>query len=1167
MTLENLFRLLEEKNIRVHADRDELVVRAPRGAMDPDLAEVLKKSKAELLVALQRKPVPGAQPAAGNDDNGLRRSGPRITPGMLPLVKLSQDAIDDVVTKVPGGAANVQDIYPLVPLQEGILYHHLAASEGDPYLLPSLLGFARRQRLDSFLAALQAVIDRHDILRTGIVWQGLEQPVQVVCRRAVLPVQEVELDPAQGDIARQLEARYDPRHFRLDVSEAPLLRCYLAEDKVNSRWLLRILAHHLVIDHATLELLFGEALAFEQGKGDELPAPVPFRNFVAQVSRGMSEAEHEAFFRDMLGDIDEPTAPFGILDVRGDGGDITEARLEVERAVAKAIRRHTRRLGVSAASVLHLAWAMVLGRLTGRDDVVFGTVLFGRLQGGVQADRVLGLFINTLPLRIRLGDEGVQESIRRVHASFAQLLRHEHAPLALAQRCSRVAPPDPLFSTLFNYRHSAASAETVANVLSMGDGIELLGGEERTNYPVAMNVDDFADGLVLTAQTRAPIEPGRLCAYLHTALERLADALERAPSTPLRALDVLPESERRQLLIDWNRTARRYDADHRLHHLVTAQAARAPGAIAVEFGDATLTYGELERRSNRLGRHLRALGVRPGTPVGVFMERSLEMVLALYGILKAGGAYVPLDPEYPPERVAFMARDANAPVLLTQAHLRGRLPSTDATVVCLDADWPAIERESDADIGETASADDIAYVIYTSGSTGRPKGVLNSHRGIVNRLLWMQDAFGLSAGDRVLQKTPFSFDVSVWEFFWPLITGARLVVANPGGHRDPAYLSRLILEKGITTLHFVPSMLAAYLDQTDLNAPCVKRVIVSGEALSSDLRERFFRAARAELHNLYGPTEAAVDVTHWACRRDDRGRTVPIGRPVANTRLYILDRAMRPVLVGTAGELHIGGVQVARGSLNRPDLTAEKFIPDPFDDNPDARLYKTGDLARFLPDGNIEYLGRIDHQVKLRGFRIELGEIESVIARAPGVRTAVVTVREDTPGDQRLAAYLVAGQDGAPDIEQLRHRVEQSLPAYMVPSAYVFLDALPLTPSGKVDRRALPAPRTGVRATDAAAPPQGELERVMARIWEELLDIDQVQASDTFFDLGGHSLLSIKAVERFGRETGIRVAPTDLINQTLRQLVTGVERQRAAAGGATDTGRPEKSRDADRGRG
>jgi amino acid adenylation domain-containing protein len=507
--------------------------------------------------------------------------------------------------------------------------------------------------------------------------------------------------------------------------------------------------------------------------------------------------------------------------------------------------------------------------------------------------------------------------------------------------------------------------------------------------------------------------------------------------------------------------------------------------------------------------------------VGVCAERSLEMVVALLGVLKAGGAYVPIDPGYPAERIAYMLEDSGVPVLLAQARVAELLPPHGAQVVRLDADWPSIASESPEAPDVDVSPDGLAYVIYTSGSTGRPKGAMNAHRGVVNRLLWMQHAYALHPGDAVLQKTPFSFDVSVWEFFWPLLTGARLVVALPEGHRDPAYLAETVEREGITTLHFVPSMLRTFLDHADVRrCGSVRRVVSSGEALPADLVGQFFDAMpHADLHNLYGPTEAAVDVTAWPCSPADAGRVVPIGRPVANTRIYVLDRRSGdPSPTGVPGELHIGGVQVGRGYLGRPALTAATFVPDAFSPEPGARLYRTGDLARWRADGALEYLGRIDHQVKVRGFRVELGEIESVLASHPSVRQTVVVAREDVPGDARLVAYAVLA-GGAPAGEALRSWLRERLPEHMVPTVVVPMDALPLSPNGKIDRRALPAPERGPRESYVA--PRSPVEETLAEIWSEVLGVERVGVHDHFFDLGGYSLLGVKVVARVQQAFGV----------------------------------------------
>ncbi|HEX2077184.1 MAG TPA: amino acid adenylation domain-containing protein, partial [Longimicrobium sp.] len=539
--------------------------------------------------------------------NRIPDGSPVITPEMLPLVTFSQAEVDAVVATVPGGAANVQDVYPLAPLQEGFLFHHLATTEGDPYLQGTLSRFATREQLDAHLEAFGAVIARHDILRTAIVWEGLPEPVQVVWRQAPLPVEEVELDPAAGDVAGQLYRRFDPRRHRIDVRRAPLLRCHVAREADGESWVLLLLLHHLGGDHTTLDVLREEIETHLKGRADSLPEPAPFRNFVAQARLGVSQEEHREFFTEMLGDVDEPTAPFGLLDVRGDGSGIEQARLDVDEALAARLRERARALGVSAATVCHVAWAQVLGRASGRDDVVFGTLLFGRMQGGEGAERVMGPFINTLPVRVRTGTVAAEAGVRQTHAQLAKLLRHEHAPLVLAQRCSAVDASAPLFTSLLNYRYSKRKTPASAPAAPAPAGTASQGGE-RTNYPLALSVDDLGDGFSLIAQAPASVQPLRVCEMMHAALESLVQALETAPGAALGRLDVLPEAERARVVGEWNRTDAEY-ASACIHELFERQVERAPGATAVRFGDERLSYAELNARANRLAHHLRSRGV------------------------------------------------------------------------------------------------------------------------------------------------------------------------------------------------------------------------------------------------------------------------------------------------------------------------------------------------------------------------------------------------------------------------------------------------------------------------------------------------------------------------------------------------------------------------------
>ncbi|QNR42340.1 non-ribosomal peptide synthetase [Pseudomonas syringae] len=1055
-------------------------------------------------------------------DNLIVPGCERITPDMLPLADLDQAGIERVVASVPGGLANIQDIYALAPLQEGILYHHLAADEGDPYVLQMLFAFDDRECLAGFAAALQSVVERHDILRTSVVWEGLEQPVQVVWRNAKLSLEEVAIDPLDGDVLTRLRERFDPRHYRLDIGQAPLMRIAYAEDTTHQRLVGMLLFHHLALDHTSLEVVVEEMQASLQGQIEQLPAPVPYRNHVAQARLGISQAEHEAFFRDMLGDIDEPTLAYGIQDVQGDGSGIEEVNQLLDSQLSSRIRSIARQLGVSAASLAHLAWAQVAGRVSGREEVVFGTVLMGRMQGGNGADRALGMFINTLPLRISVGSQSALAAVKVTHQRLSALLGHEHASLSLAQRCSGVPSSLPLFSTLLNYRHSnngAASTDT----LSAWQGIQTLSMEERTNYPLCLNVDDLGDAFTLTIQAVQQINAQRIGEYMQVALHSLVEALEHTPHAALNSLPILPDDERELLLAGFNNTAHPYPRDVLIHQLIEHQVNQRPDACAVR-GDSgpLLTYAELNQQANQLAHRLIELGVQPDTRVAVSLRRGAEMVVALLGILKAGGAYVPIDPDLPSARQAYMLEDSSPRAVLTTLDLSENLPAMTLPVLILDDHQNSSQLAAQPTGNPDAKAlglqpNHLAYVLYTSGSTGTPKGVMNEHLGVVNRLLWARDAYHVDSNDRVLQKTPFGFDVSVWEFFLPLLAGAELVMARPGGHQDPDYLAQVMSDAGITLLHFVPSMLDVFLEhRSTRDFPQLRRVLCSGEALPRALQRRFEQHLKGvELHNLYGPTEAAIDVTAWECRPTDPGESVPIGRPIANIQMHVLDALGQLQPLGVAGELHIGGIGVARGYLNQPQLSAERFIADPFSNDPQARLYKTGDVGRWLANGALEYLGRNDFQVKIRGLRIEIGEIEAALAKHPAVHEAVITAREDIPGDKRLVAYYTqsAGHT-AVDIETLRGHLQQQLPEYMVPAIYVQLDTMPLTPNGKLDRKALPAPDGDALISRGYEAPESDTEMAIAHIWQDLLQLEQVGRHDHFFELGGHSLLAVKLIER-----------------------------------------------------
>ena len=787
---------------------------------------------------------------------------------------------------------------------------------------------------------------------------------------------------------------------------------------------------------------------------------------------------------------------------------------ELDAAQALELQVFCRREHVVPTLLLLSAYQVLLHRYSGQEDIIVGCPIAAWADIG--AEPRAGRSINTLPLRIAVtGELRFSEFLAAVRVKVLAACRHQGVSLAQVMEsgnplCNLSTPP--LFQTRFNMRNFSARptapAELPAEVWDSDHGL--------AQSDLALTVTERPDGIRLDWTYNCELFVEDDIRQLAECYRVLLCGILTDPAACLGDLPLLSPEQRQRILVQWNDTAHDYPGDKCVHELFEEQAKRTPDAVAVTCEDQQLTYQQLNARANQLAHHLRKLGVGPEVLVGLCVERSLEMIVGLLGILKAGGAYVPLDPAYPRERLALMLVDTVLKVLLTQEPLLAQLSTPVADVVCMDRDAMRLAVERQDNPALLASAENIAYVIYTSGSTGRPKGAQNTHRGICNRLLWMQDTYPLTVEDRVLQKTPYSFDFSVCECLWPLFTGARLVLARPGGHKDPRYLVDLIVEQQITTLHFVPSMLAVFLEDEKVGeCHTLKRVFSGGEALSYELQQRFFTRLSAELHNLYGPTEAAVDATFWRCRPND-ARIVPIGKPIANMECYILDSHQNPVPVGCRGELHLAGVGLARGYLKRPELTAEKFIPHPFSSRPGARLYRTGDQCRWLPGGNIEFLGRLDDQVKLRGFRIELGEIEAVLRPCPGVAQVVVVLREDRPGDKRLVAYCVP-REGAvlaqADLSQLAH---EKLPEYMVPSAFIPLERLPLTPSGKLDRRALPPPDQDRfdRAAGYVAP-RTALEVQLTEIWAEVLGLERVGIHDNFFfDLGGHSLLAMRVTAR-----------------------------------------------------
>ncbi|MEV7343455.1 amino acid adenylation domain-containing protein [Streptomyces sp. NPDC093544] len=1017
----------------------------------------------------------------------------------------------------------VEDVLPLSPLQEGFFFHALVdGSDHDAYVVQQVIELTGPVDADALRRAAQGLLDRHAPLRACFRQLADGRPAQLVTGRLDLPWREVDLSGQDTDVQHALAdaVAAGERARRFDLARPPLLRCALVrlgEDR--SRLLLTF--HHIVADGWSLPVLHRELMGLYGDGATALPPVAPYRAYLRRLASADRDAARAAW-RTALAGLDEPTR---FVEAPADGSPIEPAQIRVELSerVTARLAARAREHGVTLGTVVQGAWGLLLGRLTDRQDLVFGTTVSGRDAAVDGIESMVGLFINTLPTRLRWQPtDTLAQLLSRLQDEQSALLDHQHLGLAELQRLAGLAGSGELFDTLVvfeNYPAEPGLTDPTGTIRIAGHTFH-----DAVHYPLALIVKP-GRRLDLRLKHHAQRLGADAVRVLADRLTLVLHALADDPGRTVASLDLLSPRERASAHL----TGEVHDVPATtLAAAFEAQAARTPEATAVVFRDEALTYAELDARAEALARRLRAGGAGPESFVAVAVPRSAELMVTLLGVLKSGAAYLPLDLDYPAERVAYMLADSGADTVVTTAAAAARIPRFDGLKV-LALDEQAASETGGRDAAPTAGPGDPAYLIYTSGSTGRPKGVVVTHRAIVNRLAWMQGAYGLTPDDRVLQKTPSSFDVSVWEFFWALCEGAAVVLAEPDGHRDPACLAGLVREQSVTTMHFVPSMLEAFLAADEVTgdpawADSLCRVFSSGEALSGEAAGRWRELTGVPLHNLYGPTEAAVDVTHHLYDGAP-GTSVPIGAPVWNTGLRILDVCLRPVPAGVPGELYLTGVQLARGYHGRPGPTAERFVADPFGEHGE-RMYRTGDLVLRREDGTVEYLGRTDRQVKLRGNRIEPGEIEAALVRQPALTQAAVTVRE-----QRLVAYVVLAGPVGPhtaaglDTAALRATMADTLPASLLPDAYVVLDALPLTPSGKLDRAALPAPEAERAATRRA--PSGERECLLTEIFAAVLELAEAGPDDDFFLLGGDSIRSISVAGR-ARAAGLALSPRDV---------------------------------------
>jgi amino acid adenylation domain-containing protein len=1049
-----------------------------------------------------------------------------------------------------------EPLYPLSYNQQGVWFLSQLAPESMVYNVSFAARISSVVNIPALHRSFQALVNRHPCLRTTFpVYNG--NPAQRVHQHAKVEFQETDASLWSPD---ELVPRMtDEAHRSFDLERGPLFRVNVFTRSAHEHFLL-LVVHHIVVDFWSLAILLSELGTLYSAEEAGVPAVLPplgaqYSDYVRWQSEMLAGVEGNrlwSYWQSQLGGqlpvlelpTDHPRPP-----IQTHRGGSHELRLN--DGLSGRLRAFAKAQGATLYVVMLAAFQSMLHCLTGQDDLVTATPVIGRSR--TEFEGIVGLFTNPVFLRADFsGNPTFREFLSQVRRTVLDSLEHQDYPtLLLVERLrpARDLSRAPICQVMFVLDKPHGLAEQGAPTFAFGETGPTMnsGGLIFESFPLehrsasldlVLLVVDSSQSLSISIRYNADLFDPSTIVRIAKCFETLLEYVMERPDARLNVLAetygaLEPEQqivsgkdlvvrdgrERERVLVEFNDTDSPYP-NACIHQLFEDQVKRTPDGVALVFEEQHLTYAQLNARANQVANYLRKLGVRPEVLVSICMERRLEMVIGLLGILKAGGAYLPLDPAYPGERLAFMVEDAGAQFILTAGHSGERIPEQGARVVSLDVDWESIARESSENTPNQTVAGNLAYVIYTSGSTGQPKGVMVEHRGLSNTIQWLSQTLALTPSDSTLLKTPITFDAAGREIFPTLLGGARLIVAEPDAHRDCRYIAEKLRDDRISILHCVPSFLRLLVDEPAFaEAVELRAVMCGGEALTSDTVAKFGQRSVARLYNVYGPTETIIDSAYWLCDGPRDDSRVPIGRPIPNARIHILDATLSPLPIGIAGELYIGGVSLARGYLNRPDLTAEKFVPNPFTSSPGSRLYRTGDLASYLPDGNLQYLARSDHQVKIRGFRVELGEIEVALAKHPSLSQAIVTIHEGVSREKRLVSYVVARPASTPTAIELRAFLKERLPEHMVPAEFVMLDSFPLTANGKVDRRALPAPsQTRPELEKAFVGFRTSAEEILADIWAQVLGVDRIGVHDNFFDLGGHSLLATQVASRI-RET------------------------------------------------
>ncbi|MGZ5444484.1 MAG: amino acid adenylation domain-containing protein, partial [Thermoanaerobaculia bacterium] len=1105
-TVTEFLKTLATRGVKLSAEAGRLNCYAQNGALTNDLRKGILAYKAEILALLE--------------DRDKRQYG-RV-----------ERTPDTHVTE-----------FPLAAGQKGLYILQKVHPEMTAYNLPLCIRIGGDADVGILQRAWSAVLDQHPILTARIAERDgtLCHVLDNACRTSIRS-ESIAIDDA-AELVSFLRGRVK-QPFDLDRGPLNRIELFVLGDREH---ILLITIHHMIFDGVSAVVLLRSLLSAYQQLSEGKPLapasePVSYQEFVAWEESMLASNEgraHGAYWEEQLtGELPSlelfPDRP-RLASPSFEGATVVET---LPADLSHAVRELVQARSVLPSVVFLSALELLLHRYSHQDEIIVGMPV--AVRPGQKFAAQVGYFINMVPLRTRFAAATkFSELLRNTQRTMLDAIYHSAYPfeLMLDNLRSKQGTKNAVFQVNYAYQNFISDA-SFASLLPKGDvsvrSVAEIGPEGYSDlgFEIFEKDGSFSVHIRYNPEVYAQDAIQRLAGHYAALLKSVTEDGDR----PLHEYSLMPAAEKQRLLVEFNDTQAAFPNDRCIHEFFAEQVALRPDASAATFLGRTLTYQELDRRCRDLALSLQSLGVRPDSVVGLCVERSLEMMIGIMGTVIANGAYLPLDPDYPDDRLTYMLQDSQASVVLTQAKFRdriGALVGEGTTVLCLDSEWPEIAGRADAltEQGVVLRRDvqphDVCYVIYTSGSTGKPKGALVEHRALVNRLHWMQKRYPIGAGDVVLQKTPYSFDVSVWEFFWPMMTGASVVFAVPDGHKDVRYLQNLIDEAKVTTLHFVPSMLRAYLDHAEAGCGSVRQIFASGEALDRQSVERYkAKFPHAALHNLYGPTEAAIDVTAFDCSRLTTP-FVPIGTPIDNIQIHILDSHNQPQPIGVPGELHIAGVGLARGYLNRPELTDEKFVPNPF--VPGARMYKTGDLACWMDDGNIQYLGRIDTQVKIRGLRVEIGEIEARLNEHPGVRDSAVIAHGDG-ADKRLIAFYRAHETTAEELVQLpndglRAHLSRTLPDYMVPAAFVSVATIPLSSNGKVDRRALARMDVTPVPASAYVAPRDATERQLVEIWAEVLNLpaESIGVDDNFFELGGHSLRAAQLIAKMRSRLNVEV--------------------------------------------